>query len=105
MEPHSEAVVDRVRRAWYKRDPLFAKNGEAINMSELRQKFVDRFEFKHERFLGNVAYLFVLNSMVFRVPLWLKPIYSPALMAVEGILNRIGGRPFSCFVVAQWQKR
>lgn len=105
MEPHSEAVVDRVRRAWYKRDPLFAKNEEAINMSELRRTFADRFNFKHEYFLGNVGYLFVLNSMVFRIPLRLKPLYSPSMMALEGVFNRIGGRAFSCFVVAQWQKR
>ena len=104
MEPHSEAVIDRVRRAWYKRDPLFAKNEEAINMSELHRTFEDRFEFRHEHFRGNFGYLFVLNSMVFRVPLPLKPLYSPAMIALERVFNRIGGRALSCFVVAQWQK-
>lgn len=105
MEPHSEAVVDRVRREWYKRDPLFAENEEAINMSELHEKFADRFEFKSEHYRGNLGYLFVLNSMVFRVPLFLKPLYSPAMMAAESFFNRIGGKSFSCFVVAQWRKK
>src|SRR5690606_5891580 len=67
MEPHSEAIADRFRRAWYARDPLFAENEEAINMSELHEKFGDRFDFKHEYYGGNFGYLFVLNSMVFRV--------------------------------------
>jgi SAM-dependent methyltransferase len=105
MEPHSETAVDRVRRAWYKRDPLFAKNEEAINMTELRETFVEHFEFKHEFYGGNFGYLFVLNSMVFRIPLFLKPLYSPAMMAAETVFNKVGGKLLSCFVVAQWQKK
>jgi SAM-dependent methyltransferase len=105
MEPHSEAAMDRVRRFWYKRDPLFAENEEAINMTELHDKFSDRFEFKNEYYGGNFGYLFVLNSMVFRVPLFLKPLYSPAMIATESLFNKIGGKTFSCFVVAQWRKK
>jgi hypothetical protein len=42
--------------------------------------------------------------MVFRVPLSLKRIYSPALLAVESVIERMQGRLMSCFVVSQWQK-
>lgn len=105
MEPHSETAVDCVRRAWYKRDPLFAKNEEAINVGQLRETFADRFEFRSEIYAGNVGYLLVLNSMVFRIPLAIKPIYSPAMMMLESVLNGVLGKPFSCFVVGQWRKK
>jgi len=105
MEPHSESVADYLRNFWYKRDSLFAENEAAINVSKLRREFADSFEFKSELFLGNVAYLLVMNSLVFRVPLRLKPIYSPSLIFAEKILNPILGKPLSCFVVAQWRKK
>lgn len=104
-EPHSESLAEMPRKMWYKRDSLFAENEAAVNMSELRNEFSKMFDFKTEIYLGNVAYLLVFNSMVFRVPLRLKPFYSPALMGMEGILNRLLGKPFSCLVVAQWQKK
>jgi SAM-dependent methyltransferase len=91
MEPHSESVAESFRRAWY--------------MSELRADFKYHFDFKHEHYLGNFGYLLVLNSMVFRIPLKLKPVYSPSLMATEAVLNKVFGKPLSCFVVAQWQKK
>ena len=105
MEPHSESLAEGFRRTWYKHDPLFAKNEAAINMSELRDKFKNHFDFRQEFFLGNFGYLFVLNSMVFRIPMRLKAIYAPAMSAVETMFNKIGGKPFSCFVVGQWQKK
>jgi len=105
MEPHSETLAESMRKAWYKRDSLFADNEAAINMKELNRNFADIFDFNHEYFLGNFGYLFVLNSMVFRVPLKLKPVYSPSFIALESVLNKILGKPFSCFVVAQWRKK
>ena len=105
MEPHSESVAESFRRAWYKRDSLFAENEAAINMSELRQDFKDCFNFKHEYYLGNFGYLLILNSMVFRIPLKFKSVYSPSLMKTEAVLNKVFGKPLSCFVVAQWQKK
>ncbi len=105
MEPHSESLAEVFRRTWYKHDPLFAKNEAAINMTELRKSFNDRFDFKNELYLGNFGYLFVLNSMVFRIPKKLKTIYSPAMMVLESLVNKIAGKPLSCYVVGQWQKK
>ncbi len=105
MEPHRESMLETFRKAWYKRDNLFAENEEAVNMSELRSEFNNHFEFIHEHYLGNIAYLLVLNSMVFRIPIKLKKFYSPALIAIESLSNKILGKPFSCFVIAQWQKK
>lgn len=104
-EPHSETLAETFRRAWYKRDSLFAENEAAINIKELHKSFENLFDFKFEKYLGNAGYLFILNSMVFRIPLKLKPVYSPALMVTETVLNKLLGKPFSCYVVAQWQKK
>ncbi len=46
MEPHRESVLETFRKAWYKRDNLFAENEEAVDMSELRSEFNDYFKFK-----------------------------------------------------------
>lgn len=105
MEPHSRTLAESFRRAWYKRDSLFAENEAAIDMNDLHKDFSEHFDFRHEHYLGNFGYLFVLNSMVFRIPLKLKRVYSPAFIAAEAVLNKILGKPFSCFVVAQWQKK
>ena len=74
-------------------------------MKALREEFSASFAFKSETYSGNLAYLLVLNSMVFRIPLSLKSYYSPALMALEPIINKVQGKLLSCFVVAQWQKK
>ncbi len=105
MEPHNESFAEKFRQEWYKRDPLFAENEAAINMTELHEKFKNHFNFKHELYLGNFGYLFVLNSMVFRIPPKFKSVYSPTVILTEAVFNKILGKPFSCFVVAQWQKK
>ncbi len=105
MEPHSESFAEKFRQLWYRYDSLFAENEAAVNMSELHRSFQDHFDFKTEMYLGNFGYLFVLNSMVFRIPLNAKSIYSPFLIKTEKFFNRFLGKRFSCFVTAQWQKK
>jgi SAM-dependent methyltransferase len=104
-EPHKGTFPDLIRRWWYKRDALFADNEDAIDLNEMKRKFTPRFIFNRERYLGNAAYLLVLNSMVFRIPLKLKPFYTPALLLLESLINPFQGKLFSCFVVCQWRKK
>ena len=94
-----------MRRRWYRRDDLFAKNENSIDLDSIKREFADRFDFLPEDYLGNVAYLLVLNSMVFRVPLKLKPLYTPPLMVVESALAPLQTRLLSCVAVSRWQKR
>lgn len=104
-EPCAGSLPELVRREWYKRDHLFADNEAGIDLDALKDKFSGDFIFKRDEYLGNIAYLLVLNSMVFRIPLTLKPYYSRPLMAAEGIINKVQGKLLSCFVVSQWQKK
>jgi hypothetical protein len=80
-------------------------NEEAIDFSALKNEFGELFDFKLEKYGGNLAYLFVLNSMVFRLPLGLKNFYSPAILKAEDWLEKLQGQTTSCMVIAQWRKK
>jgi hypothetical protein len=84
---------------------LFAENEESLDIEDLKREFADFFEFKSEKHVGSVAYLLVLNSMIFRVPLWLKRVYSPALMRIEKMVSGFHSQTFSLAVICQWEKK
>ena len=86
-------------------DSLFAENEESLDIEALKCECEDLFEFKMEKYVGSAAYLLVLNSMIFRVPLWLKRVYSPALMWLEKMLLRFHSRRLSLAVICQWEKK
>jgi SAM-dependent methyltransferase len=105
MEPHSGSIPDVARRVWYKFDRLFSDNEAAIDVRDLRKAFANDFVFNRTTYQGNIAFLFVLNSMIFRMPLRAKRFYSPALMAGEAALGRFQNKLTACFAIAQWQKK
>jgi SAM-dependent methyltransferase len=105
MEPHSGSFPDLIRKRWYKHDAFFSDNEEAIDLRSLQHTFSSRFTFKQAKYQGNVAFLLVLNSLIFRIPARLKPFYSPILLKLESLIGRFQGKLSSCFVVAQWEKR
>ena len=65
----------------------------------------ERFEFITEKYIGNLAYLLVLNSMIFRIPPGLKRFYSPLMMGIESLAGRFQGRLMSCMVVCRSTKK
>ena len=105
MEPHTGSLPDLVRRIWYKHDRFFSDNEAAINVRSLEQEFAAQFEFERVSYQGNVAFLLVLNSLVFRIPVRAKPYYSPLLLKLETLINEIQGKLTSCFVVGRWRKK
>lgn len=104
VEPHKGSFPDQVRQLWYKFDSLFAENEVAIDLEQLKAQSLQKFKFIKEDYKGNIAYLLVLNSLIFRIPLRLKSIYSPLLIGIESMVQKIQGRLFSCFVICQWMK-
>lgn len=104
-EPHQGSIFDRLRAVWYRHDSLFAENEESLDIEGLQQEFGDRFSFKKEKHVGSVGYLLVLNSMIFRVPLWLKRIYSPPVVLLEKMVSVFHSKTFSLAVVCQWEKK
>ena len=105
MEPHSGSLPDWVRQFWYKHDRFFSDNEAAIDVIALEREFASHFAFKKVRYLGNLAFLLVLNSLIFRIPLRIKPLYSPLLVRLESLISKLQGKKTSCFVVGQWQKK
>lgn len=105
MEPHTGSLPDVVRRVWYRNDALFESNEEAVDLGHIRSAHAKRFRFRRTNFVGNLAYLFVLNSMIFRVPHGLKKYYAPLLMKVEDALARMQNKSLSCIAVCQVEKR
>lgn len=104
-EPHRASLADLVRRCWYRLDPLFARGERSVDLDVLEVDNASRFEIVARHYLGNIAYLLVLNSLVFRTPAWLKRLYSPPLLGLEAAIGRIQGPRTSCFVVSRWRKR
>jgi SAM-dependent methyltransferase len=104
-EPHAGSFPDMARKLWYKHDrKRFAENEAAIDLDALKQEFSTRFAFEKEEYGGNVAYLLVMNSLMLRIPHWMKRYYSSALMPLESAIRRIQGKRLSCIVICRWRK-
>jgi SAM-dependent methyltransferase len=104
-EPHVGSLPDVIRKVWYRFDPLFLSNEASLDFVALKKRFSGSFRFGPDHFLGNIGYLLIYNSLIFRVPLWLKRAYAPAMMQVERVFSALQNRRLSCFCVSQWQKR
>lgn len=105
MEPHSGSLADIVRRVWYRFDRFFSDNEASIDVAALQKDFDDRLELRKAKYLGNFAFLLVLNSLIFRIPPGAKRFFAPLLMKLEPVVNKLQTKLTSCFVVTQWQKR
>ena len=103
-EPHAGSIPDLARKFWYRFDKLFEENEAAIDLEALEAEFARHFEFIHTRYCGNVAYLFVFSSMVFRIPPKFKKYYTPLLLRLEKLINQFQNKRLACFVVGQWRK-
>lgn len=104
IEPHQDSLADVVRKIWYRHDDLFIKNEASINLSKIKKRYSGRFRFNTETYGGNIAYIFVANSMILRIPVSLKSIYSPIVMPLESIFTPLQAKLTSCYVISQWQK-
>jgi SAM-dependent methyltransferase len=104
MEPHSRSLPDLFRRVWYRFDRFFSDNEAAIDVAALQKDFSDCFELKKAKYLGNFAFLLVLNSLIFRIPPGSKKFFAPVLMRLEPLVNKLQTKLTSCFVVTQWKK-
>jgi 2-polyprenyl-3-methyl-5-hydroxy-6-metoxy-1,4-benzoquinol methylase len=105
MEPHSGSLPDLIRRVWYRLDRFFSDNEASIDIERLQRDFQSHFELKRVQHLGNLAFLLVLNSLIFRIPPRVKKLLAPSLMKLEPLINKLQTKLTSCFVVAQWQRK
>ena len=104
-EPHQGSLADVARRFWYRHDPIFEDNEAAIDIEGLKQRHSGKYQLLSKEYMGNLAYLLVLNSMIFRVPRWFKRLYAPALLRLEWLTGPIQGRRLSCVAICRWRRR
>ena len=104
-EPHSASWVDLLRRVWYRFDRFFEQGEAAIDLDLLMGNHREKFEFRATEYVGNLAYLLLLNSLIFRIPLALKPRIAGILMSLEQMIGRFQGKRTSCFALCHWEKR
>lgn len=107
IEPHAGSYLDHLRALWYRFDPLFAANEAAIDLHELETKHSHRFTPVHTSYAGGLAYFLVLQSMIFRVPYWLKAVYSSPLMSLERRLQRwqTHSSAMSAITLCEWKRK
>lgn len=105
LEPHNSSFFDKLRKLWYKLDPLFEDNEASIDLKMMKVDFGDKFDFKKEIYIGGLAFMFVFNSMVFRIPPKLKFLYSDFLIFLDTIIKPFINKYNSFKVLCVWQKK
>lgn len=105
-EPNRRFFLEAVRRLWYRLDKTFDADSEAaLDHDALCALGRPWFEPIDVTYFGGPACFAVLNSMILRVPLGLKPVISPPLMAVERVWNRIPSKRAHNLFVGRWRRR
>ena len=88
FEPNKKYFLEPIRKVWYKLDKYFEENTEeALDHKELILREKNRFEEISVSYFGGQAYFLILNSLLFRLPLWLKPPLTSILLVFEKIYN------------------
>jgi hypothetical protein len=92
----------------------FVASMETEQLQELHyDRIATEYEFQYsdlgsrrygERFIHERMFAGIELSMVFRIPVRLKPLYTPIVMVGESFINKFLGKSLSCFVVCQWRK-
>jgi len=105
-EPHAGSLYDGARNIWYRLDrSIFADNEASVDLAGMKARNAQRFDFEVERYVGNIAYFLVLQSMVLRMPLAAKKYYAPPLMALESVLGKFQGKRTAPLVSCRWRKK
>jgi SAM-dependent methyltransferase len=105
VEPHAGSLPDLFRKVWYRHDHYFADNEASVDVTDLARAHAGAFESVREVFFGGIAWLLVVNSLIFRIPHQLKPFYTPPLLAVERWTRPLQTKRMSCMAACHWIKR
>jgi SAM-dependent methyltransferase len=84
VEPNKRFFLNGLREAWYERDRYFdAQSERPLDALEIARAGHGRFALERITYFGGgPAYFLIQNSLILRLPLWLKrPIATPLMMA------------------------
>jgi SAM-dependent methyltransferase len=104
-DPHSHSIFEWIRKIWYRVDSLFVDNEASVNIEKLKDDFKDKFDQISLFYGGNVAYFFVYNSLILRMPMKIKKYISPPLIFMEKLILPFQTKFTSFYTIAQWKKR
>lgn len=105
MEPNRRFLLEAARRAWYRHDKWFdAETEAALDHDEIAAMAARWFRPKRLTYFGGPAFFLILNSLVTRVPLSIKPLLARPLFVLESAWNRLPAvGTFPCFL-AVWER-
>jgi SAM-dependent methyltransferase len=105
MEPSSDFALNVVRAQWYARDRYFdAPTEEALSHDAILKDAAPFFASEAVRYFGGPAYFLILNSLITRVPLSIKPVLWPLVKPIEVAFGKIPWRGiYPCFL-ARWRR-
>ncbi len=105
MEPSDDFFLSALRRVWYRKDKWFEADTErALKHDEIARMGAPYFVPERVRYMGGPAFYLILNSLVTRVPLRLKPALSKVLFPAEAVYNRLPGREPHAVFLADWRR-
>jgi ubiquinone/menaquinone biosynthesis C-methylase UbiE len=105
IEPHAGSLPDFFRKLWYSLDRRnFAPNEASIDIDRLQADNRQHFEFIARRYFGSFGYLFLINSMILRMPRALKKALAPLAFGQEKIASLWSTKLLSCGVACRWRK-
>jgi len=103
FEPNSNFFLEPIRKYWYKRDKYFINNRVEALDHTIICKLNNNFECIFLNYLGGPGWLLICNSLIFRIPKFIKNIISPLLIIVEFFWNLLPNY-FKVTFMARWKK-
>jgi SAM-dependent methyltransferase len=106
MEPNNQFFLDPVRRLWYRLDKQMfdVQTERALNHDELFAMAGGHFKVESVKFFGGPGCAFILNGMVFRIPLRVKSFTAPFLLNAEAAWNVLPWRIFHILFLARGKR-
>lgn len=104
-EPNKLCFLEIFRKIWYKVDDFFQADSEAaLNHDEILKIAGPNFSLLGCVYMGGPAYFLIYNSLILRVPLWLKPKIAKPLFLMESMYNLLPGKILFPYFIARWKK-
>jgi SAM-dependent methyltransferase len=104
MEPSADGILEGLRRYWYQRDGYFdAPTERSLSHDEILDLADNRFRAEVVRYIGGPAYFAILNSLVLRVPLSVKPWLTTVTFPIETAVNALNLRTLAPAFIARWR--
>jgi ubiquinone/menaquinone biosynthesis C-methylase UbiE len=105
FEPPANTLMDYFRKKWYKIDPLFEENEASIDFKKITKKYSNSLRIKKNYYGGGLAYYFIFNSLITRIPFWLKRIVALPLIYLDFLIDRILPHWLSGYEIVIYEKK